>query len=89
MSCVCNVAETLFGGPITGAIVIFAGWLLAGGGLATEAVGVSLDEPKSDAPVSQPARPKAINPALRTSAIGFLLRQAGAVSKVVTATFPR
>ncbi len=54
-----------------------------------DAVSVSPDETKSEASVSQPARPKAIRPAHIARAIGFPLRLAAAVSKVVTATFPR
>jgi len=61
-----------------------------GGALATDAVGVSLDDPNKDVAVSQPAIPKASQPAQSAIAIGFIvLCLAAAASKVVTATLPR
>jgi hypothetical protein len=60
-----------------------------GGELATEAVGVSLEELNNDVAVSQPANPKASKLAQIANASGFFFCQAAAASKVVTATLPR
>jgi len=63
------------------------------GWLATDAVGVSLDELKSELVselyVSQPAKPKARRAAQSANPSGFFFCQAAAASKVVTATLPR
>jgi hypothetical protein len=86
--------DTFSGGPITGAIASCAGCkeAAAGGGLATDAVGVSLEEPiepNKELAVSQPANPTASQPAHSAIAIGFIFCLAAAASKVVTATLPR
>jgi hypothetical protein len=46
------------------------------------------DELKSEVAVSHPAKPKAMIPAKTANATGFVLCQAAAASKVVTATLP-
>jgi hypothetical protein len=59
------------------------------GALATAAVGASLIEEKRDEAVSQPANPNASELTHSANAMGFVLCQAAAVSKVVTLTLPR
>ena len=77
---------------MTGATANCAPIEVASGGGATEAVGASLLEPKSDVSelaVSHPANPRAMQPEINANAKGFVFCQAAAVSKVVTATLPR
>ena len=78
---------------MTGATANCAPLEVASGGGATEAVGASLLEPKSEVEselaVSHPANPSAKQPEINANAKGFVLCQAAAVSKVVTATLPR
>src|SRR5262249_41725205 len=90
MSSLRRSLDTFSGGPITGAMANCAPrGAVIGGGLATDAVGVSpllddeLNMDVSELAVSQPASPKAIHPARTANAIGFFFCQAAAASKVV------
>jgi hypothetical protein len=78
---------------MTGATANCAPLEVASGGGATDAVGASLLELKSEdvseLAVSHPANPRAMQPEIKANAKGFVFCQAAAVSKVVTATLPR
>ena len=78
---------------MTGATANCAPFEVVSGGGATDAVGASLLELKSEdvseLAVSHPATPRAIQPEIKANAKGFVFCQAAAVSKVVTATLPR